>query len=247
MPRFLMTISFDGTNYHGWQVQSNAITIQPTIQDAFELVIGYRPNITGCSRTDSGVHALKYCFHFDYDGKIACENLVKALNRLLPKDIVATQCVQVNDDFHARYSALSKQYIYKIYNGKVANPFLNGYSYQIRKPLNEKLMDKAAKEFIGTYDFKGFCSSNSSVQDTVRTVFNASVERQDDLVTFMVEADGFLYNMVRIMTGTLISVSSGKIDANQIAEIIKSKDRNRAGITAPADGLYLKNIVYKDL
>ncbi|MBQ2676507.1 MAG: tRNA pseudouridine(38-40) synthase TruA [Clostridia bacterium] len=244
MPRFLMTICYDGTKYHGWQVQENAVTVQPTVQDALQQIIGVRPDICGCSRTDSGVHALEYCFHFDYDGNIPCKNLVNALNTKLPTDIAAVDCVQVAEDFHARYSVASKEYVYKILNSPQRNPFYEDYAWFVKTPLDAQLMDKAAKKFVGTYDFIGFCSSGSSVQDTVRNVKSASVHREGDTVIFKVEADGFLYNMVRIMVGTLMDVAYGKTSVDDIEKIILSKDRNQAGITAPAKGLYLNKVIY---
>lgn len=243
MSRFLMSIRYLGTNYHGWQVQNNARTIQPSVQDALEKVIGFRPNVSGCSRTDSGVHAYEYCFHFDYDGSISPVNLVNAINANLDEDIVATACNEVDEDFHARYSVKSKEYVYVFYDSKFKDPFLNGRAVHARK-LDEKLMDKAAKEFVGKFDFSAFCSSGSSVEDKTRTVFSARVIRENGTVRFFVRADGFLYNMVRIMAGTLLFVCMGKIRVEDIPKIIHSKDRSRAGITAPACGLYLNKVFY---
>ena len=242
--RYLMTIRYIGTNYHGWQVQQNATAVQPTVQDALEKILGFRPNVTGCSRTDSGVHALKYCFHFDCDGKISPEKMVCAINAKLPSDIAAYDCKAVPDDFHARYSVKNKRYIYKIYNGRQRNPFCEKLAHHITTPLDADLMNKAAVQFIGTYDFTAFCAAGASTVDNVRTVYDANVNRSGDDVTFSVCADGFLYNMVRIMTGTLIDVSYGKISADEIADIINSKDRQRAGVTAPPHGLYLYDVKY---
>lgn len=242
--RYLMTIQYDGTAFHGWQVQPNGITVQETVGDAFEQFLGHRLKITGCSRTDSGVHALKFCFHFDYDGKIPSDRLVFALNAHLPSDISAIDCRQVPNDFHARYSVLSKRYVYKIYNAKIRSPFFEGRAYHFNMPLDEKIMDEAAKQFIGTYDFSAFCSANSSVEDKVRTVYDTGVKRNGDVVEFYVEANGFLYNMVRIMAGTLISCGVGKLKPSDIIPIIQSKKRNLAGVTAPPQGLYLYDVKY---
>lgn len=242
--RYLMTIQYDGTAYHGWQVQPNAVTVQPTVQDALQKVLQFRPNVTGCSRTDSGVHANKYCFHFDCDGKIPPSAMIKAVNANLPPDIAAYDCKAVADDFHARYSVKKKQYVYRIYNGRYRNPFYNNYALYVNMPLDEHIMNRAAAEFCGRHDFTAFCSAGASTVDNTRTVFEANVVRNGDLIEFTVTANGFLYNMVRIMTGTLIFVSMGKIAADDIADIINSGDRTRAGITVAPQGLYLNDVIY---
>ena len=244
MRNLLLTISFDGTAYHGWQVQDNAITIQQTLQDAFEKICSSRDNVIGCSRTDAGVHANMYCCNIRTENPITCEKLVGALNALMPRDIAALDCKEVDYDFHARYDCKSKEYIYKIWNSPNKNPFLYDYSLHYKHRLDEEFLSRQAQDFIGTYDFASFCAAGSSVEDTVRTVMNASVEREGDMVIFRVEADGFLYNMVRIMTGTLIDISRGKIPADSIKQIIAAKNRFAAGYTAPARGLYLNKIHY---
>lgn len=244
MRNLLLTLRYDGSKYHGWQVQQNAITVQQTLQDCIEHVLQKRESIIGCSRTDSGVHANMYCCNVKTESAIPCENLVYALNSTLPYDIAVTHCCEVPQEFHARYDCKSKQYIYKIYNAKIKDPFLHGYALHYKYPLDAEMLDKQAKDFIGTYDYSGFCSSNSSVKSTVRTVKNASVKRDGNIVTFTVEADGFLYNMVRIMVGTLLYISQGKIEQDTIKDIIESKNRTRAGITAPPCGLYLNKVNY---
>ncbi len=244
MPKYLMKIKYDGTAYHGWQVQKNAVTVQQTVQDALESFLKFRPSVTGCSRTDSGVHAKEYCLHFESDLNISEQGYVKAINTKLPNDIAAYYCKTVSDDFHARYSVKSKRYEYLFFDGETRDPFYSKYSWHINNKLDEKLLDKAAKEFMGKYDYLGFCSAGSSVDDTVREVFYAGVNREGDLVKFYIEADGFLYNMVRIIAGTLYYVSVGKIDVNDIKNIILSKKRENAGITAPAKGLFLSKVNY---
>lgn len=244
MRNLLLTISFDGTAYHGWQVQENAVTVQEVVQDAFEQICSSRDNIVGCSRTDSGVHANMYCCNIRTENGIACDRLVSAMNAVLPKDIAVLGCTEKDLSFHARYDCKSKEYIYKIWNSPVKNPFMYKYSLQYKYPIDEKHLDGQAKQFIGTYDFKAFCSSGSSVEDTVRTVMDAEVYREGDMVIFRVQADGFLYNMVRIMVGTLIDISSGKLLPDSIPEIISSLDRDRAGFTAKPEGLYLNKITY---
>lgn len=244
MRNLLLTISFDGTNYHGWQVQENAVTVQQTLQDALEKICSNRDNIVGCSRTDSGVHANMYCCNMRTESMIECKKLVGALNAILPRDIAALDCREVDFDFHARYDCKSKEYIYKIWNSPNKNPFIYNHTLHYKYPLDEKFLSEQAKDFIGTYHFDSFCAAGSSVEDTQRTVMSAAVEREGDMVIFRVEADGFLYNMVRIMAGTLIDISRGKIPAGSIRQIIEAKNRFAAGYTAPARGLFLNKIHY---
>ena len=244
MRNLLLTISFDGTNYHGWQVQDNAVTVQQTLQDALEQICSSRDNIVGCSRTDAGVHANMYCCNMRTENPIDCRKLVGALNAILPRDIAALDCKEVDYDFHARYDCRSKEYIYKIWNSPNKNPFNFNHSLHYKYPLDEKFLSEQAKAYIGTHHFDSFCAAGSSVEDTERTVMNATVEREGDMVIFRVEADGFLYNMVRIMAGTLIDISRGKIPADSIGQIIEARNRFAAGYTAPARGLFLNKIHY---
>ena len=244
MRNLLVEISYDGSQYHGWQIQKNALTVQEVFQNAVEKVFCSRPEIKGCSRTDSGVHANSYFISFKTDKNIKPEKVVMALNAYLPKDIAVLSCKETDADFHARYSVTTKEYIYKIYNGKIRNPFYNRYAYHYRYAIDADYLNREAKAFIGTYDFSGFCSSNSDVEDTVRTVKNFEVFRKGDMVYFKVEADGFLYNMVRIMVGTLLFVNEGKIKQEELKVVIESKNRKMAGKTAPPDGLYLNRVNY---
>lgn len=244
MRNLLLTIKYDGSNYHGWQVQNNALTVQEVLQNAIEKVFRKRLNVIGCSRTDAGVHANMYCVSFKTDMDISDNGVVLALNSHLPEDIAVTSCKEVSEDFHPRYDCKSKEYVYKIYNGKIRDPFYSKYSFHYKYPIDEKYLDNEAKSFIGTYDFCGFCSAKSDVEDTVRTVKEFDVWRVGDVVYFRVEADGFLYNMVRIMVGTLLFSAQGKIPCGGILDVIKSKDRKKAGKTAPPQGLYLNKINY---
>ena len=244
MKRFLITIQYDGTAYHGWQVQTNALTVQEEFQNAVEKVFGSRLDVKGCSRTDSGVHANMYCLTLDTDMSITPEGVVMALNTKLPKDIAACGCREVPLDFHPRYDCVSKEYIYKIYNGKIRSPFLERYAFHYRPHIDAEYLDREAKHFLGTHDFSGFCSVKSDVEDTVRTITKADVTRDGDMVTFTFEGDGFLYNMVRIMVGTLLFVNEGKIKAGELEDIINSCDRKRAGKTVQPQGLYLNNVNY---
>lgn len=247
MRNLLLTLRYDGKAYHGWQIQNNAATVQGVFQTALERVLGERPAIKGCSRTDTGVHARAFRVSLMTERTIPCERLTAALNVNLPYDIAVTDCREVPQDFHARYSANGKRYEYLILNTPVRDPFYEGRALHWQHHIDCELLDRAAKGFIGQHDFAAFCSSGSDVQDTVRTVTQAKVERKGDIVSFTVAADGFLYNMVRIMTGTLLYVSMGKIDADSIGDIIDSRDRNRAGLTAPACGLYLDEVFYDEI
>ena len=244
MRRLLITIRYDGTEYHGWQVQQNALSVQEEFQNAVEKVFKKRLDVKGCSRTDSGVHANEYCLTLDTDMNIDSEGVIMALNTKLPNDISVIGCKEVESDFHPRYSCKSKEYIYKIYNGKIRDPFLDKYSLHYRYPIDAEYLNSEAKAFLGSHDFSGFCSVKSDVEDTVRNVFSADVWREGDIVYFKFEADGFLYNMVRIMVGTLIFINEGKIKKGELCDIIESKDRSRAGKTAPAKGLYLNRVNY---
>ncbi|MDE6469775.1 MAG: tRNA pseudouridine(38-40) synthase TruA [Eubacterium sp.] len=244
MKNLLLTIQYDGSKYHGWQVQKNALTVQEVFQNAVEKVFHSRLDVKGCSRTDTGVHANMYCLTIQTDMNISDEGVILALNSNLPDDISVIACQQVDDDFHPRYSCTSKEYVYKLYNGKIRNPFYSKYALHYRYSMDADYLNKECKAFIGTYDYSGFCSSKSDVEDTVRTVKAFDVWRDGDMVYFRVEADGFLYNMVRIMVGTLLFVSEGKIKEGELIDVIKSKNRKRAGKTAPPQGLYLNKINY---
>ncbi len=241
----LAVLAFSGKEFHGWQIQKNAITIQEVFQNALQKILCETVDIKGCSRTDSGVHANMYCISIRTSRNITCERLTMALNKFLPKSIAVISCRDVPDDFHARYSCTAKEYIYKIHNGKIRDPFLDGYALEYRYELDENLLNLAAKEFIGKHDFTSFCTLDKREQNNMtRTVRNSSVARTGNMVVFRVEADGFLYNMVRIMVGTILRVAQGKIAVNDIKAIIKAKNRSLAGPTAPAHGLYLNRVFY---
>ncbi|MBQ3069198.1 MAG: tRNA pseudouridine(38-40) synthase TruA [Clostridia bacterium] len=244
MARILLTIRYDGTAYHGWQVQPNAVTVQQVMQDAVERITGVRSGLTGCSRTDAGVHARMFCCAMDSETPLRGEKLCAALNAVLPRDVAVTEAREVEEAFHPRYDAKGKRYVYQILNARQRDPFLEGYAWHIKYPLDTALMDRAAKDLLGTHDFAALCASGSSVEDTVRTVSHAAVERQGDLVLFSVEADGFLYNMVRIMAGTLVDMASGRIAPDAFPSVLESGDRHLAGQTAPACGLFLQAVRY---
>ena len=246
MRNILITIRYDGRSYHGWQVQENADTVQARFQDALESVIGSRPDVKGCSRTDAGVHANMFCISFRTEHTIPADRLPFALNRFLPESIAAVSAREVADDFHARYSCKGKEYIYKILNAPVRDPFLCGYALHYWQRLDDRIMDKAAAHFLGRHDFTSFCTVDPHRQkgDFHRTVKNISVSRDNDIVTLTIEADGFLYNMVRIITGTLLYTAQGRIRPDDIPSIISALDRSKAGPTAPPQGLYLNRVFY---
>jgi tRNA pseudouridine38-40 synthase len=244
MRNLLFTISFCGTAYHGWQVQDNAVTVQQTVQDGIERILQKRENIVGCSRTDSGVHANMYCFNMRTESDMPCDRLVKALNAVIPEDVSVHSCREVPHGFHARYDCVGKEYKYLIWNSQTRNPFLTDRALHFPYELDTKLLDSQAAQFVGKYDFRSFCASGSSVESTVRNVTHASAERDGELVTLTFRADGFLYNMVRIMTGTLLDIANGRLEKDSIKNIILSEDRNAAGVTAPPHGLYLNKVNY---
>ena len=244
--RVFLRLAFVGTAYCGWQVQKNGISVQQTLQDAVEAVYGRRYPVTGCSRTDSGVHASCFCCTVDTDASapvIPAERIPVALNTKLPPDITVYYAAYVGAELHARYGVVSKRYEYTIDNGGYRDPFLCGRAWHVPQPLDERVMDAAAREFIGKHDFSAFRAAGSDVPDSVRTVLDASVRREGTRVIFSVSADGFLYNMVRIMTGTLVGIARGSLKGS-VTDMIESRSRAAAGITAPADGLSLIEVIY---
>ena len=247
MRHLLLTIRYRGTRYHGYQVQKNALSVAQVVQDAVEQVFGERLPIKGCSRTDAGVHANRFALTLRTQRGIPCGAVVRAMNVHLPQDIAVLDCREVPEDFHPRYSCTGKRYLYRIWNSPVRNPFLADLALHWPYPLDVAQMDAAARGFLGTHDFSAFCSAGSSVEDRVRTITQASVARQGDLVTFSVTGDGFLYNMVRIMAGTLLQASREHLGAAQVAAIVESGDRAKAGVTAPAHGLCLDRVFYGEM
>lgn len=240
-----ITISYSGKDLHGWQIQKNAVTVQQRFQEAVCSVLGYTPDIKGCSRTDTGVHANMYVISMKTEHRISCERLKAALNRYLPLDIVVKSVEEVDIDFHARYSCKGKRYIYKILNREVRDPFCEGYALHYRYDIDVDMLNKAAQSYVGTHDFTSFCTLDKREKgDFTRTVKSFSVYRDGDFVYMSVEADGFLYNMVRIMVGTLLKIQQGKLNADSIPDIIKAENRKEAGPTAPACGLYLDQVFY---
>lgn len=226
-------------------MQNNALTIQEVFQDAIYRVFGKRYDIKGCSRTDSGVHANMYCISVKIDSRIPCDRLVYALNGVLPNDICVKRCMEVPPNFHARYSCKGKEYVYKIFNERIRDPFLYGYVLHYWYPLDISNIKEASKFYIGKHDFTSFCTlDNRQNTNMIRNVTKFEVDKIGNIIELKVEADGFLYNMVRIMVGTLLRVCQGKILVNEIPQIIEAKNRKMAGPTAPACGLYLNKVFY---
>lgn len=251
--KILLNISYLGSEYCGYQVQKNGVTIQQKLNEAAYSLFGFDCDVVGCSRTDRGVHADMFCACVSKKGEsgIVCtvpeSALPLALNRFLPEDICVREARFVEDSFHPRYDVKYKEYQYKILNSPLPDPFLYGRVWHYPKFIDDaslENMNKAAGLFVGTHDFSSYMASGSSVSTTVRTVTEAEVRREGDTVIFRICADGFLYNMVRIMTGTLVGVAEGKFSPDDIVSITESRDRSRAGVTAPPQGLYLHKVVY---
>lgn len=244
MGRKLLEIAYLGSNYCGWQVQPNGITIQEVLQDALLKVLKHRPDVTGCSRTDSGVHAKSFFCHFDTNVDIPNGGLVLGLNAVLPNDISAINCFDVSNEFHARYSSTGKLYCYSFLCSKIRDPFLEGRTLQIKNNIDLKKANEFCELLKGKHNFEAFSSINRTVVDTVRTVYECYIEQQKNRINFFVKADGFLYNMVRIMAGTLLGYSTGKITSLDVKNAFETGNRNLLGITVPPCGLYLEKVFY---
>lgn len=245
--KYLLKMSYLGCEYHGFQIQNNAKTVAGTLKKSCENLFGAECKIQGCSRTDAGVHALVYYAVCQTTGGnvVPCDRIPYALNHLLPSDISVSECCVVGEDFNPRHAEY-KEYRYIVHNSPFKDPFLHKRALRVPEKIDEKMLDIEAKSFIGTHDFSAFMAMGSPVNTTVRTVKYFNVERQGDNVIFTVAADGFLYNMVRIMVGTLLDISKGKLKCGTLGDILESKDRCCAGVTAPPDGLYLAKVVYKE-
>ncbi len=243
MKRVLLTISYDGTAYHGWQVQPNGITVQEALQNALAELLGERVGITGCSRTDAGVHARMFCLHLDCDEKFPDNAFLKGLNSILPNDIAVIDCKQVADNFHARYNSSGKQYCYNMYVGS-PDPFRERYSLRLESRPDVDRINEFCKTVIGKHDFIGFSSSGRTVEDTVRTIYDCKFEQLGDDYRFIASGDGFLYNMVRILAGTALAVSRGRLEVDCALEVFKTGDRALAGDTLPPRGLFLEKVLY---
>ncbi|MBQ0084146.1 MAG: tRNA pseudouridine(38-40) synthase TruA [Clostridiales bacterium] len=239
MSRYLLKISYDGTAYHGWQVQPNGVTVQQVLCEKLAEITKEPIGVTGCSRTDSGVHAKEFYCHFDCDKNIPEKAFVLGLNAILPSDIAVLGCIKVPADFHARYSAKGKEYVYTFFDGEILSPFYRNFAYKTDRKIDVRKMNKFCESICGTHDFAAFSSAKRTVEDTVRTVYYCHAQRSGDFVKLTVRADGFLYNMVRIIAGTALEASYGKIkDFKNIFS------RDDAGVTLPAHALILNKVFY---
>lgn len=244
MKNIQLIISYRGTNYCGWQVQPNGVTIQEVIVRAIKELTGESVNLTGSGRTDAGVHALGQSANFFTASTIPPELWYRALNTRLPADIRVISSRVCNQEFHSRYNATGKSYVYKMLASPVASPFQADLAFHVTRTLDWTAMEEAAASFLGEHDFTAFMASGSSIKTTVRTITAISFSKNNDLWEITFTGNGFLYNMVRIMVGTLYEVGYGRLKPQDIKAIIDSKERSRAGITAPAHGLYLKEVYY---
>lgn len=244
MRNLLFKISYNGSNYHGYQVQQNALAVAEVLQNAIEQVLKVREDIVGCSRTDTKVHANCFYFHMKTQANIPPERMVIAMNCHLPDDIAVLECIEVPLEFHARYHCIGKEYLYQIWNSQIKNPFLQNLAYHYPYPIDVEMLDQAGQALVGTHDFKAFCAAGGKEMETVRTIHSFSVTREKDMVSITICGDGFLYHMVRIIVGTLLEIQSGRIPKDGIADIIQSKNRRFAGPTARPEGLYLNRVIY---
>ena len=241
-----LTLMYNGTAYHGRQVQKNAVSVAQTLEQALSTVVGHPVKCTGAGRTDAGVHAEVYVANFRTSSSIPVEKLPLAVNTRLPNDIVVVRAVQVPDSFNAIGSCLKKEYTYRIYNSRLGNPFFVDRAWFYPRRLDEEIMARAAAQFVGTHDFRAVRSVGTETKTTVRTVHYFDVSRQGNLIECRVCANGFLYNMVRAMVGTAVYAAEGKLRPEDIPQILDSGNRTLAGPTVPPGGLYMTRLWYPE-
>lgn len=246
MRNIALFLTYEGTAYHGWQVQKRDVTVGQTMEEAAASIVGHPVKMTGCGRTDAGVHARRYVANFRTTSTIPVERLPYAMNTHLPEDIVVTGAMEVHDDFNAIGSCVRKEYTYLIYNSRIRDPFYVNRAWFYPKHLDEKIMQQAASQFVGTHDFAAVRSVGTDVKSTVRTVYYYHVERRGDLIELKVCANGFLYNMARAMAGTVVYAAEGKIRPEEIGALLESGNRTAAGPTVPPGGLYMTKLWYDD-
>jgi tRNA pseudouridine38-40 synthase len=246
MKYFRIILQYDGTAYHGWQVQPRGATIQGELEAVLGRMAGDPVRVEGAGRTDAGVHALGQVAAFHFQTRMTAGEMTRALNSQLPRDIRVVRTDEVAPEFHPRFHAVDKVYYYQVFTGEVISPFLHPHAHHHRGTLDTGRMREAAGHFLGTHDFSAFCAADSEVRDKVRTVLAAELFHQGDLQVFVVQASGFLKQMVRTMVGTLIEVGRGKVEPAEVERIIGSADRAEAGPTAPARGLFLYRVNYPE-
>ncbi len=246
MRNYKVRLAYRGTAYHGFQRQANANTVQQEVEEALGRLLGEEVTIFGCSRTDAGVHARDFCFNFRTDNPIPVRGLIFGCNSQLPDDIAVLSAEEAEEDFHARYCTKGKEYEYIVHNSEIKDPFYVDTAYRSGRHIDEVLLDREAKDFVGEHDFRAFCSADCTKENTTRTIYRFGVRREGELVIFTVAGNGFLYNMVRIMVGTLLSIAEGKLEAGCIPHLLELRDRTLAGRTAPPQGLYLNRVFYDE-
>lgn len=237
-------IEYDGTNYAGWQIQKNAKSIQGTLESALKRIIGEKVRLISCGRTDSGVHAIGHVVNFKTKSKIPLSNLQRGLNSILPRDIVIKEVKEVALNFNSRFDAKSKVYRYTILNRSYPQALCRNYFYYIPYKLDLDMVKREAKCLVGRHDFKSFQAADKKERSSIRTIKKLEVKRKKDVIEVEIEADGFLYNMVRNIVGTLIEIGRGRFKAGSMKKILKAKNRDLAGPTAPAKGLCLAEVKY---
>ena len=240
-----LRMSYDGSAYHGWQRQAEEVSVQQTLEEALSLVCGHEVKATGCGRTDAGVHALRYCANFRTDCAIPLDRVPLAVNARLPGDIAVSRACEVDMDFNAISSCLKKEYIYRILNSRIREPFSDKRVCFYPSRLDIGCMKEAAAAFVGTHDFAAVRSVGTETKTTVRTVYWCEAEREGDIITVRVCADGFLYNMVRAMVGTMVFASYGKLRPEDIPALLDAGDRRLTGPTMPPQGLYMNRVWYE--
>ena len=246
MRNIRLIVEYDGGAYCGWQRQINGLSIQQIIEECIGRMTGEEVRVIGSGRTDAGVHALRQVAHFRTASRLGERNLLMGINSLLPADIAIREICEVDPSFHARFDAVSKVYLYRICNRPVRSALERNYAWFVWKPLDLARIGGALPVFKGTHDFSSFCSTHSESPDRIRTILNIAAERDaSGMIYISVEADGFLRYMVRTIVGTLVDVGRGKRSAEEVAAILAAKDRRRAGLTAPPQGLYLKDVKYQ--
>lgn len=246
MRRILLRVAYDGTNYHGWQFQPGIITIESVLNEALSNMLKEDIKVIGASRTDTGVHSLGTIAVFDTESKIPGEKFTYALNQKIPEDIRVVESKEVDISFHPRHQNSEKTYEYKIWNDKFEQPVNRLYSFFVHHELDIDKMQEGANYLIGEHDFKSFCSVNTTAETTVRTIYDIKVFKEDKMITIRVTGSGFLYNMVRIIAGTLIDVGKGRRKPEDVKVMLEALDREKAGPTAPAHGLTLYSYKYLD-
>ncbi len=244
--RVILICKYDGSNYHGFQIQPNKITIQEVIEKSLRKLHNKSVRIHMSGRTDAGVHAYIQPIHFDTELILDNNSWVRAVNAYLPKDVVILGAITLNENFHVRYDSISKTYIYKLYIGKYVDPFNVRYVGHFPFKFDYERALECVPYFLGEHDFSSFCSKNNNIENKIRTITNFTINKENEYVTFEISGDGFLYNMVRIIVGTILDVASGKINKEYIETIFEKKDRKYAGKRVSPSGLYLKSVYYNN-